>query len=291
MNMMTLIRRALKEDIGKGDITSNLIIPKDLSVEAEIIAKEDGVLAGGDVARLVFHLADKRVKFISRLKDGARLKKGDTIAILKGPARSILKAERTALNFLGHLCGVATLTSQFVSKVKGTNAKIMDTRKTTPLLRALEKRAVKTGGGFNHRMGLYDQVLVKDNHIKILKILNSKSEIPLGPEIFSGQGLNKSKIQILKQKRIKIEIEVKNLQELKEALKAGPDIIMLDNVNLGQIKEAVRLRGRRNIKLEASGGVNLKNVRTIAKTGVDMISIGALTHSAPTLDVSLEIIG
>lgn len=270
--LANLVNSALKEDIGKGDITSNLLIPKGLSVRAEIIAKEDGVLAGCDIARLVFHLADKRVKFLSKLKDGARLKRGSVIARLKGPARGILKAERTALNFLGHLCGVATLTSKFVSKVKGTDAKIMDTRKTTPLLRMLEKRAVKAGGGFNHRMGLYDQVLVKDNHVKILKILNPKS-----------------KIQILKQKRIKIEIEAKSLKEFKEALKAKPNIIMLDNMTIANIKKAVKLRGRRNAKLEASGGVNLKNVRAIAKTGIDMISIGALTHSAPALDLSLEI--
>lgn len=265
-----IVKRALREDIGKGDITTNLLIPKGVKTEARIIAKEKGILAGLKVARLVFKTLDKEVRFSSHLRDGDEVYPGEVIAILYGEARALLMGERTALNFLQRLSGIATLTRKFVERCKGTGVKILDTRKTTPGLRSLEKYAVRVGGGKNHRMGLYDMILIKDNHI-----------------IMTG-GIDKA-IKRVRGKR-KVEVEVKNLKEFREALRLKVKRIMLDNMGVREVKKAVEIaKGR--MKLEVSGGINLKNVRKFAETGVDYISVGALTHSAKALDISMEIEG
>ncbi|MBI3991403.1 MAG: carboxylating nicotinate-nucleotide diphosphorylase [Candidatus Omnitrophica bacterium] len=280
MELNSLISAAFKEDIGRGDITSSLVIPHDIKARAVIIAKQEGVLCGMEVAKKVFNAVDKRIQFVVRAKDGKPLKKGMIAAEIRGPARGILTAERTALNFLSHLSGISTLTAEFVRKVKPYKVKILDTRKTTPGLRTLEKYAVKTGGGHNHRAGLFDMVLIKDNHIKAC----GKDNVRTIPEM----------IRIARKtapRGIKIEVEVESKEEFRSAIAENPDIIMLDNMSIKDIKEAVRLRNRlnRRVLLEVSGGVTSENVREFARTGVDMISIGALTHSAPALDFSLDI--
>lgn len=277
--ILPIIMSALNEDIGSGDITAGLMFEKDLNVRAEIIAKEDCVIAGADVVRWVFDTLDEKIEFTALYKDGAMIKKGKKVIYLKGSVKSILTGERTALNFLSRLSGVATLTSRFVEKIKGTGANILDTRKTMPGLRILEKYAVAAGGGHNHRAGLWDGILIKDNHISGLK--------------FKVKGLKlkviKDSIETAKKRGYKnIEIEVDNLKEFRAALEAGADIIMLDNMKSEDIKKAVKLR-RSKVLLEVSGGVSLDNVRNIAKTGVDRISVGSLTHSAPSIDFSLEI--
>ncbi len=277
-----IVRMALEEDVGKGDITTLLTVPKGRKVKGIIRAKERGVIAGLPVAELVF----QRVAFKARVKEGEKAKKGQVIAEVTGDARSILTAERTALNFLQRLSGIANLTNRFVEKVKPCKIKIFDTRKTTPGLRYLEKYAVRCGGGYNHRMGLWEMVLIKDNH---LKMQNAKCKM---------QNLKETvkKIREKIPKGMKIEVEAKNLREVKEALRAGVDIIMLDNMNLKSIKKAMKLvYGLRftvygKPTIEASGGITLENVRRIAETGVDRISIGALTHSAKALDISLDIV-
>ena len=282
MNSRQLIMSALQEDVRKGDITTNLIIPQNTKGKGIIIAKEDGVLAGIKIVEQVFKILDPKIKFKYLVNDGESFKKGATICRFEGKLSAILTGERTALNFLARLSGIATLTSKFVEKVKGTKVKILDTRKTTPLLRELEKYAVKCGGGHNHRMGLWDMILIKDNHIKAAGGIK--------------EAMSKIKYQ---NSNTKIEIEVKNLRELDEALKCPIDIIMLDNMSIKEIKSCrdTIYRVRRNvgtnsiraIKIEVSGGVNLNNVCQIAKTGVDYISVGALTHSAPGIDFSLGI--
>lgn len=269
---LNLLREALKEDIGKGDITSKLTIPTNKKVSALIRSKETGILAGIDITQEVFHLVNPRLKFVKVLKDGSKLKKGVVIARISGDARSILTAERTALNFLQHLSGVATLTNKFVKAVKRTKAKVLDTRKTIPGLRALQKYAVKVGGGYNHRFGLYDRVLIKENHIIAAGGLTEAIRR-------ADSGIWKSE---------SIEVEARNLEQVKEALSLGVKWIMLDNMGIKEMREAVKL-GKGRCKFEASGGVNLKNVRKIAATGVDYISVGALTHSVKALDISLKI--
>lgn len=279
-NILPIIKAALKEDVGRGDITSRLLVPAKKRIKAVILTKESGIVCGLDVARSVFKTVDRKIRFRPATSDGKKIKKGKILARLEGDARSILKAERVALNFLGRLSGIATLTEKYVRKVKLCPAKIMDTRKTTPGLRILEKYAVRCAGGFNHRMGLWDQILVKDNHLSV--VLRPSS-------VFRKKTLREI-IERVKQKRpkgMKLEIEVKNLQEFKQALLAKPDIIMLDNFSISNIKKAVKMRyGIR--KLEVSGGVNLNNVRKIAACGVEMISAGELTHSAKALDVALN---
>lgn len=276
MNPSYLVRstiiKALQEDIGPRDITTSILIPEDLDAKGSIIAKDDLVLAGIRVASECFRTLDPEIIFKGRFRDGDSIKAGKIIAEIKGKARSILMGERVALNFLQRLSGIATLTSKYVGKVKGLNVKIVDTRKTTPGLRVLEKYAVRMGGGFNHRFGLYDAVLVKDNHIAL-----------------SG-GIRKALEKVRKETphTTKIEVETKTLKEVKDAIQAGVNIIMLDNMDLEMIKKAVKLISSKAL-IEASGNVNLDNVREIAKAGVDVISIGALTHSAPAVDVSLEI--
>ncbi|MDO8520182.1 MAG: carboxylating nicotinate-nucleotide diphosphorylase [Deltaproteobacteria bacterium] len=271
--MKSLIRDALNEDRAKQDITSRAIFGRGGPRRTGfLLAKENLVLSGLDVARDVFTAVSRKTRVISGYSNGARVKKGERLARVEGNIADLLSAERVALNFLQHLSGVATLTRKFVEEIRPCRAAILDTRKTTPGLRGLEKRAVLHGGGKNHRMNLSDQFLIKDNHIE------------------AAGGIRQAVRQVKKVVRGKlIEIEAKNLREVAAALDEGVDIILLDNMSLAQIKKAVKIvRGR--CTLEVSGGVNLKNVRKIAKTGVDRISIGFLTHSAPAVDISFEII-
>ena len=265
-----LIKIALKEDIGTGDITSNAIIPKEQTAQARIMVKENGIAAGLEIAARVFHQIDRRIKFKSLIKDGAQVKKGKVIAIVSGPARGILAGERVALNFLQHLSGIATLTSKYRSKVLGLKSKVLDTRKTIPGLRELEKYAVRAGGGTNHRMGLYDAVLIKDNH---LKLFGGVSRV----------------LKALKNKR-SAEIEAKTIAQVEAAAKARVGRILLDNMSLNNLRRSVKICKKFGVKCEASGGVDLQNIRAIAKTGINYISVGALTHSAPALDISLKIV-
>jgi nicotinate-nucleotide pyrophosphorylase (carboxylating) len=281
-----IIINALKEDIGSGDITSSIIFEKDVTALAHIVAKEECILAGADVVKWVFDAVDEKIAFTALCKDGDSFKKNKRIISVKGSVKNILSAERTVLNFLGHLSGVATLTNRFVKEVKGTHTKILDTRKTTPGLRELEKYAVSLGGGYNHRMGLWDGVLIKDNHLEGAGSTGQRTRID-----FIG-----NTVMLFKNRGYKnVEVEVENIEELKEAMEAGADIILLDNMEAEEIKKAVKIRdtkdqGRfREVILEVSGGVSLENVRRIAKTGVERISIGKLTHSAPSIDFSLEI--
>lgn len=267
-----IIIKALEEDIGHGDITTSAIIRDSLEAKGLIIAKEDFVLAGIGVASECFKTLDPEIIFKERFGDGNKVKARKVIAEVKGNAQTILMAERVALNFLQRLSGIATLTSKYVEKIKGTKAKIVDTRKTTPGLRVLEKYAVRMGGGFNHRFGLYDAVLIKDNHIEL------SGSIKKAVENVKGKTSHTTRI----------EVEARSLKEVKDALQSGVDIIMLDNMDLETTRKAVKLiKGKALI--EASGNINLDNVREMAKTGVDLISIGAITHSAPAVDISLEI--
>ncbi len=281
---LPLIRNALREDIGRRDITTELMIPQNKNIKAVLLAKENCLLCGLDVAKAVFKVRDKGIKFKPLVKDGQEVKKGKILARIEGRARSILTAERVVLNFLSLLCGIATKTKAYVHKVKSYRVKIMDTRKTIPGLRELEKYAVRTGGGYNHRMRLDEMVLVKDNHLAVSGFR------------VQGSGF-RGKIKKIKRKGKKIELEVKNLREFKEALKLKPDIIMLDNMSVGVIRRAVRIRNkpttndqRLTTKLEASGNITLKNIRQVAATGVEMISVGNLTRSLESSDISLEVL-
>lgn len=275
--ILPIVKAALKEDIGRGDITSRLLIPAKRKIKAVILAKEKGVVCGLDVVRIVFKAVDRNIRFHPATNDTKMVKANKVLVHLEGNARSILRAERVALNFLGRLSGIATKTRKFVQRVKPYQVKIMDTRKTAPGLRVLEKYAVRCGGGVNHRMGLADQILIKDNHLVAFSF--QLSAISLQDMI--------RKIRKKKPKSLKIEVEVKNLKEFKQALKANPDIIMLDNFSIANIKKAAKMRYKIP-KLEVSGGVNLNNVRQIAACGVEMISVGELTHSAEALDLTLN---
>jgi nicotinate-nucleotide pyrophosphorylase (carboxylating) len=271
-----LIDQALAEDLGQGDVTTEALIPKAQQGRASIVAKARGIIAGVEVAKQVFLKADPELKLAILIEDGAEVKPGDIITKIEGRVASILKAERIALNFLQRLSGIASETGHYVQAVKGLPVQITDTRKTTPGLRTLEKYAVRVGGGKNHRMHLGDGILIKDNHLAAL----------------CHQGLSiKEIVTKARQKaspKLKIEVEVKTPQEAVEAAEAGADIIMLDNIGLEDMRQAVQLiRGRALI--EASGGITLDRVRAVAETGVDLISIGALTHSAKALDISLEL--
>jgi nicotinate-nucleotide pyrophosphorylase (carboxylating) len=274
INAKELVRTALEEDLGHGDITSSLIIG-DEKASAHIIAKEAFILAGMPFLADVFDSVGGAVKIDLLFAEGTHVAKGDILARLSGLAKSLLAGERVALNILQHLSGVATTTGSFVEKVKGLPVRIVDTRKTTPGMRLLEKYAVTVGGGANHRFGLYDGILIKDNHIKI------------AGGVRQAIGLTKKAHHLLK-----VEVEIKNMDELKEALDAGADIIMLDNMSVVEMQTAVKTARAFNKKilLEASGNVNLRNVRAIAETGVDIISIGAITHSARAVDISMKII-
>jgi nicotinate-nucleotide pyrophosphorylase (carboxylating) len=271
-SVINIIYNALEEDIGQGDVTTNLLIPEDRKSKAYCIAKENFVLAGLPFALEVFMILDHSILFNTLYNDGSKVKKGNIIAEISGKTCVILKGERVSLNILQRLSGIATLTNRYVEKTRGLKAKIVDTRKTTPCHRFMEKYAVKVGGGYNHRFGLFDGILIKDNHIKTLgSIKKAVREAKKGHHLF------------------KIEVEVKNLKELKEAIESGADIIMLDNMSVRDMKEAVKIaKGR--VMLEASGNISLENVREVAETGVDLISVGALTHSAPAVDISLKIV-
>ncbi|MCF6155265.1 MAG: carboxylating nicotinate-nucleotide diphosphorylase [Candidatus Brocadia sp.] len=287
-----LIQLAIQEDIFTGDITTENLVPDNLMIEGSFIAKEAGVIAGLPVVEYFFSKLDKNVFFKHWVKEGVFVHKGETIAVVNGRAKAILSGERIALNFLQRLSGIATLTSQFVERIKTLKTSIMDTRKTIPGWRYLEKYAVGVGGGTNHRMGLYDQVLIKDNHLDIIKnkVLFS---------ISSHDSIIEKAVSFLKQrikKDILIEVETRTLEEVKDALAAGVDIILFDNMSIQLLNDAVKVvkgwkygEGKRQPLTEASGNITLENVHLVAQTGVDRISIGALTHSAKAMDISLEI--
>ena len=270
------IRRALAEDIGPGDITSECFIPADHHSTARIVAKESSILAGTEVAREVFRQVDATIEVKLLNHDSDAISPGDLILTATGPTRALLSAERTALNFLQRLSGIATLTSRFVDAVSGTKAVILDTRKTTPGLREFERTAVRAGGGVNHRFGLHDRVLAKDNHLAIT-----------GDAAGLQRAIDEAKQRV---PDILVEIEADTLDQVRLlcALR-GVDIILLDNMSNDQLREAVQIRGDKAIVLEASGGVNLDTVAAIAATGIDQISVGALTHSARAVDLSMEI--
>jgi nicotinate-nucleotide pyrophosphorylase (carboxylating) len=271
-----IIDRALAEDLSKGDVTTEALIPADRQGTGFIVAKKEGILAGINVAKQVFHRVDPELTVEVLLEDGAGVKPGSKVANVSGSIASILQAERVALNFLQRLSGIASETNRYVEAVKGLPVRIMDTRKTTPGLRSLEKHAVKAGGGENHRMSLGDGILIKDNHLAALR----------------SRGLNIKQIVARARQnspqRLPVEVEVETVSEALEAAEAGADVVMLDNMNLEEMRKAVKsIHGRALI--EASGGITLDNVRAVAETGVDFISIGALTHSARALDISLEL--
>lgn len=267
-----LLEMALREDIGTGDITSESVVPADARAVGTIKAKSDGIIAGLDVAAEIFRMLDPEVSFRKLVSDGDRVHSGQEVAAAEGKARSILTAERTVLNFLQRLSGVATMTSEYVRAASGHSAEIIDTRKTTPGWRVLEKYAVRVGGGSNHRFGLYDAVLIKENHIAVAggvaeAVSRARRRIP---------------------HTMKIEVEVETLDQVREAIESGADIIMPDNMDVDEIAEAVKLIDGRAI-VEASGGIRLKDIPAIAATGVDLISIGALTNSVTPLDISMYI--
>ncbi len=270
-----LVRLELETDIGAGDVTSSSVLPEGARAEGVVLAKAEGVVAGMPFAEATFRLLSEDVAFEPLVFDGARVKPHDVLARVRGPARMVLAAERTALNFLCHLSGVATLTRRFVDAVAGTKAKVLDTRKTLPGLRPAQKYAVRCGGGENHRMGLFDMILVKDNHIA------AAGGIEKALDALFGRG----------KPELPVEVEVASLGELEVALRYPVDRIMLDNFSPRQVEEALALRERlgKDVPFECSGGITLENVRAYAETGVEYISIGALTHSAPQLDISLEL--
>jgi nicotinate-nucleotide pyrophosphorylase (carboxylating) len=264
------IIRALEEDIGPGDVTTNTIVPVGATLRGRIVAKQDGVVAGVEVAKQVMLALSRDINFVAEVQEGARVARGTVVANLEGSARALLTGERTALNFLGRMSGIATLTRQFVDAVAGTNAVIIDTRKTAPGLRYTDKLAVRLGGGQNHRTGLFDMVLIKDNHIDFA------GSITAAVQRVRTSGTT-----------LEIEVETRSLDNVREALALGVELILLDNMSPTTMREAVAICDGR-AKLEASGNVTLDNVLEVARTGVDYISVGALTHSPPVFDVSLE---
>jgi nicotinate-nucleotide pyrophosphorylase (carboxylating) len=267
-----IVSRALQEDLGTGDITTDSIVPAGELARGLLYSKSSGVLAGVEVARLVFQHLNPQVTFVALKNDGQPIRSGDLIAEVFGPAGVILSGERVALNFLQRLSGIASQTRRYVERVKDYKAKIVDTRKTTPGLRVLEKYAIRMGGGSNHRFGLYDAVLIKDNHIKVAGSIQA--------------AVKRVRRQI--PHTMKIEVEVEDLAQLQEALEAKVDIVLLDNMAPALLRQAVELTGGRAL-LEASGGITEENVAEVAATGVDLISVGALTHSVKALDISLDI--
>lgn len=270
-----IINLALQEDIGSGDITSLATIKKNQIAIGKFLVKDNGVIAGLSIAKLVFRSLDKKIKFKVLIEDGSEVKSGDIVAEVSGNAGAILSAERTALNFLQRMSGIATASSIYAKAVSHTKAKVIDTRKTAPGLRMIDKMAVKIGGCDNHRLGLYDMFLIKDNHIEVSGSITKAVEAC-------------RKFMRKKKKKFLIEVETKNLDEVQEALECKADIIMLDNFNIEDMRKAVELING-NCKVEASGGVNLNTIKAIAETGVDYISVGGLTHSVKALDISLEI--
>lgn len=274
----SIVDLALREDIGTGDITTLATVPSDRRAIAELLIKQTGVLSGMDVVRSVFERVDPTLRCSDFTANGTPVAVGDVVGRITGSARSLLTAERTALNLLQRLSGIATVTAQYVAELEGTSAHVVDTRKTGPGLRLLEKRAVADGGGRNHRFGLSDGVLIKDNHLAAVG----------GPDRIAKAIAQARRIS---PHTLKIEVEVANLTELEQALTANADIVMLDNMSIGDMTEAVRIRNRHQSAaiLEASGNVTLRRLREIAETGVEFISVGALTHSAPALDISLTL--
>ena len=272
-NVLKIIQLAIDEDIKSGDVTTSATIVEDKTAEAIIRVKENGIIAGLEVAKIVIGNLEKEVVWKIYKSDGDYCKSGEVVAIVKARSSVLLTAERTVLNFLQRMSGIATKTNRFVRELEGLNTKILDTRKTVPGHRALDKYAVKIGGGENHRMGLYDMVMIKDNHIKV------------------AGGIGKA-IELVKKKytdSYKIEVETSNLEDVKEALKYNIDFIMFDNMSIGEMSEAVRLcKGK--VKTEASGNITLSNVRKVAETGVDFISIGELTHSVKAMDIAMKIV-
>jgi len=298
-----IVKNALREDIGRGDITTGLLVPETKRIKAKIVARESGVVAGIGVAEEVFKTVEsliirkgkegREIKFKKRVEDGDQVKKGETLAEVRGSAQVVLTGERTALNFLQHLSGIATLTRKYVEAMKSTGLQgktgVYDTRKTLPGLRYLEKYAVSCGGGYNHRMGLYDMVLIKDNHWWIAGARTKE-------RVTSGGNLEEIREKI--PKGMKVEVEVDSLRQLKRVLDMDVDIIMLDNMKLPILKKAVRMvkmardrKGTKSPAIEVSGKINLKSIKQIAHLGVDRISVGEITHSARALDISLEIVG
>lgn len=270
--MHDIIMNALKEDMPLGDITTDNIISSESTTRATFLAKQDAIIAGLQVAQHVFEILDPGVKFTAFIKDGDRVKKGDIIAAVSGPTRALLKGERTALNFMQRLSGIATLTNKYVQIVKDLPVKVTDTRKTTPGLRILEKYAVSAGGGSNHRYSLSDGVLIKDNHI-------------------AAAGGIRNAVELVRKSiphTVKIEVETESIEDVQEALDCKADIIMLDNMSNDQMTEAVKLINKRAL-VEASGNINEDTIYEVAKTGVDIISIGKVTHSAGSIDISMNI--
>lgn len=272
LGLNEIIKRALEEDIGYGDITTLSLIPEELPAKGLFVAKKPGVTAGIKISRAVFAYLDPATQFEILKGDGEMLQPGDIIAVVRGRARTLLTGERTALNFLQRMSGIATKTRKMTELLKDSPAQLLDTRKTTPGLRVLEKYAVSVGGARNHRFGLYDGVMIKDNHIKAVgsiqaAVTSARQKVPY---------------------TIKIEIETENLEQLQEALEAGADIIMLDNMDIYEMEAAVKITAGRAL-LEASGGINEGNLAEVARTGVDFISMGALTHSVSSLDISFNL--
>lgn len=272
MYLKEIIKRALDEDIGMGDLTTEGVVPPGRTASGRILTKETGVVAGLQVAAAVFAMLDPAVRFRPECDDGARVRPGDTLAMVDGDARVLLTGERVALNFLRHMAGIATRTASLVQLAAGHRAVVVDTRKTTPGLRRLEKYAVRMGGGSNHRFGLFDGVLIKDNHIRVAGGIRRAVSLARKAAPHT----------------IKIEVEVESRGELEEALAAGADIVLLDNMTTEEMREAVRVAAGRCL-LEASGGITEESVAEVAASGVDIISVGALTHSARALDISMDI--
>jgi nicotinate-nucleotide pyrophosphorylase (carboxylating) len=266
------IKRALEEDIGSGDVTTDTIVPADASLRGRIVAKQDGVVAGLEVAKQVMFALSDRITFVTNVADGSSVARSAVLAAVEGPARALLTGERTALNFLGRMSGIATLTRQYVEAVKTTKAVILDTRKTAPGLRITDKLAVRLGGGQNHRTGLFDMVLIKDNHIDFAGSISAAVERVRAS-----------------QTKLEIEVETRTLDNVREALRLGVERILLDNMSVETMREAVAICDGR-ARLEASGNVTLANVLEVAGTGVDYVSVGALTHSPTVFDVNLEFV-
>jgi nicotinate-nucleotide pyrophosphorylase (carboxylating) len=268
-----IIENTLEEDLGSGDITTDAIFSVDETCEALIIGKEEGIIAGIPIAERVFQKLDPEVTVTQKLKDGEHVNPGDEILVIKGSIHAVLSGERLSLNLLQRMSGIATATSKYVAAISGYRTRILDTRKTAPGLRVLDKYAVSIGGGCNHRFGLYDAVLIKDNHIDFAGNISNAVEI----------------VRSKYQSKFKVEVETSTLDEVREALKAGADIIMLDNMTVEMMEEAVRIINGKSIT-EASGGITLDTIGQIADTGVDFISVGAITHSSPALDIGLYMV-
>jgi nicotinate-nucleotide pyrophosphorylase (carboxylating) len=271
--LSNLVRKALIEDIGPGDVTTEAVVPRDARCRVRLVAKQHGFLSGMKCYKMAFKLMDSEIKDWTARLDGTPFGPGDVLAEFTGRTVPVLSAERTAINFIQHLSGIASLTAQFAAKLQGLHTKIIDTRKTMPLLRALEKEAVLDGGGTNHRYALFDGILIKENHITAAGGITPAVEAARrGPHHL-----------------LRVEVEVRNLEELAEALGVGVDIVMLDNMSLEDMREAARQCHEHGVLVEASGNVTLERIRAIAETGVDFVSCGMLTHSAPAADLSLLI--